>query len=337
MAEPDRLNLRVIDTHTEGMPTRVVLDGLPELAGVTVAERMASFAHEHEALRRLLTWEPRGAPTSYAALLVPAHHPDAQWGVFFAERNGLIPGCGHGTIGVVRALIDAGVVTPRGGSMEVVLETVSGLVHAVAQYEDGDWWVQLRNVPSFLLRRDLAVDVPAQGTVAVDVAFGGNFYAIVPAAELGLDLDINRAEELVRMGLDVMRAVDAVDLPIHPTNPAVRGCLHTLFTAPGVDGVDSVGTVVVYTGVIDRSPCGTGTSARMAQLHARGELAIDQDFVHSSLIGSRFVGRLVEQTVVGDQPAVVPTIRGRAWITGRGEVVLERSDPFPSGFVVNDR
>lgn len=331
------MRLRVVDTHTEGMPTRVVLDGLPELAGDTVADKMASFVRDHEPLRRLLTWEPRGAPVAYGAVLVPPDHPEAQVGVFFAERNGVLPGCGHGTIGVVRALIDEGTVTPQGDHAEVVLQTPSGLVRAVARYDEGQWWVELRMVPSFLHRRDLAVDVPGFGTVTVDVSFGGNFYAIVPAADLGLSLEVTQAPELVAAGLAVMRAVDAVDLPVHPLDPAISGCLHTLFTAPGSDGVSSAGTVVIYTGVIDRSPCGTGTSARLAQLHGRGQLGLKEDFVHSSLIGSRFVGRLVAETTVAGSPAVIPTIRGRAWITGRGELVLEPTDPFPAGFVVDER
>lgn len=298
---------------------------------------MTTFASEHEQLRRLLTWEPRGAPTSYAALLVPPDHPDAQFGVFFAERSGVLPGCGHGTIGVVRALLDAGIVAPHGDETEVVLQTPSGLVRASARRDEGDWWVELANVPSFLHRRDLRVLVPGHGEVAVDVAFGGNFYAIVPAEVLGLRLEMEHAAELARVGLAVMRAVDDADLPVHPGDPLLRGCLHTLFTGPGADEVDSAGAVVIYTGVVDRSPCGTGTSARMAQLHARGELALKQDFVHSSLIGSRFVGRLVEEVEVAGHPAVVPVIRGRAWVTGRGEIVVEESDPFPAGFVVADR
>ena len=339
------VRLSVVDTHTEGMPTRVVLSGLPELAGDTVADRMATFVRDHEPLRRLLVWEPRGAPVSYAALLVPPDSPEAQFGVFFAERNGVLPGCGHGTIGVVRALLDAGLVVPDGDVAEVVLQTPSGLVRAAASRDGGSWSVQLRNVASFLHRRDLAVDVPGHGSVTLDVAYGGNFYAIVPAAALGLSLDTAKAKDMAKdmakdiaaAGLAVMHAVDATDLPVHPSDPAIRGCLHTLFTAPGGEGVTSAGSVVIYTGVIDRSPCGTGTSARMAQLFGRGELGLEEDFVHSSLIGSRFVGRLVEQTTVGDTPAVVPTIRGRAWVTGRGELVLEDDDPFPSGFAVADR
>lgn len=329
--------LRVVDTHTEGMPTRVVLDGMPELAGATVGEKMASFVRDQEALRRLLVWEPRGAPVSYAAVLVPPDAPEAHVGVFFAERNGVLPGCGHGTIGVVRALLDEGVVAPEGDQAEVVVQTPSGLVRAAARHDGESWSVELRNVPSFLHRRDLSVDVPGFGTVVVDIAFGGNFYAVLPATDLGLTLEVEHAKELAAAGLAVMHAVDEVDLPVHPVDPAIRGCLHTLFTAPGSDGVASAGTVVIYTGVIDRSPCGTGTSARMAQLHGRGELGLKEDFVHSSLIGSRFVGRLVEETTVGDTPAVIPTIRGRAWVTGRGELVVEDSDPFPSGFVVADR
>jgi proline racemase len=224
-----------------------------------------------------------------------------------------------------------------GDAADVVLQPPSGLVRAVASFDGASWSVELRNVASFLHRRDLAIEVPGHGSVSLDVAYGGNFYAIVPASAFGLSLETAPAREIAAAGLEVMHAVDAVDLPVHPVDPSIRGCLHTLFTAPGEGGVTSAGTVVIYTGVIDRSPCGTGTSARMAQLHGRGELGLKEDFVHSSLIGSRFVGRLVEETTLGDVRAVVPTIRGRAWVTGRGELVLEDSDPFPSGFVVADR
>jgi proline racemase len=285
----------------------------------------------------MLTWEPRGAPTSYAAVLVRPDDPAAQFGVFFAERAGLLPGCGHGSIGVVRALIDAELIPTDGNAAAACLQTPTGLVHAEATRSDGDWWVTLRNVASFLHRRDLAIEVPGIGPLTVDVAYGGNFYAILPAAAVDLELDPANAATIARTGLAIMHAVDATELPIHPLDVANRGCKHTLFTAPGDGDVDSVGTVVIYTGAVDRSPCGTGTSARMAQLHARNELKIDEDFVHASIIGSRFRGRLVETTQVGGVPAVMPTISGRAWITGRGDVVVEPSDPYPGGFVVNDR
>jgi proline racemase len=193
--------------------------------------------------------------------------------------------------------------------------------------------VTLRNVPAFLARRDATVQLPG-GPLGYDLAFGGNFYAIVDAAGSGLEVDPARAPELIAHGARIMGAIEALDRPVHPADPRIGGLRHVMFTAPGRDGADARGAVSIHPGWLDRSPCGTGTSARMAQLHARGDLELGRDFVHESVIGTRFTGRLVEESEVGGMPAVVPEITGRAWITGMGEYLLDPSDPFPAGFAL---
>jgi proline racemase len=191
----------------------------------------------------------------------------------------------------------------------------------------------LRNVPSFLERRDAIVELD-DGPLVYDLAFGGNFYAIVDAASARVEVGPEHAAELIETGARVMAAIEAADRPLHPTDERIAGLRHVIFTAPGRDGADARAAVSIHPGWLDRSPCGTGTSARMAQLHARGKLALNEPFVHESVIGTRFTGRLVEETEVGGRPAVVPEITGRAWITGMGQYLLDPTDPFPAGFAL---
>jgi proline racemase len=192
--------------------------------------------------------------------------------------------------------------------------------------------VTLRNVPSFLHARDASVTVDGLGDVAYDMAFGGNFYAIVDAASVGVRVDPARSDELVERGLEVMGAINAAARPVHPEDERIAGCHHVVFHEPGRDGAHARAATSIHPGWLDRSPCGTGTSARMAQLHARGELGLGEPFVNESVIGTRFTGRLVADTTVGGRPAVVPEITGRAWITGMGQYLLDAEDPFPAGF-----
>jgi proline racemase len=192
--------------------------------------------------------------------------------------------------------------------------------------------VTIRNVPSFLLARDRTVEVPGLGTITYDMAFGGNFYALTPAAAAGLTVDPGQSAQLVDAGLAVMAAINATERPEHPADPRIAGCRHVVFHEPARDGADAVAATSIHPGWLDRSPCGTGTSARMAQLHARGELALRQPFVNESVIGTRFTGRLVGEADVAGVPAVIPEITGRAWITGMGQYLLDAEDPFPAGF-----
>ena len=214
----------------------------------------------------------------------------------------------------------------------VHLDVPAGLVEARVRVEDGRArGVTLRNVPSFLHAADRRVAVNG-GEVGYDMAFGGNFYAIVDAAEAGVVVAPERAPELIARGLDVMAAIDRVDRPVHPADARIAGCHHVVFAEPGRDGASARAATSIHPGWLDRSPCGTGTSARMAQLFARGELGLEEPFVNESVIGTRFTGRLVGVTEVAGRPAVVPEITGRAWITGMGQYLLADDDPFPAGF-----
>jgi proline racemase len=324
-----------VDSHTEGMPTRVVTDGVGTLPGDTMLERKLRFEAEKDDLRLLLMREPRGHSAMSGAILQPPTRPEADWGVLFIEVSGCLPMCGHGTIGVATVLVEQGLVEVREPETVVSLDTPAGLVQARVAVHDGRArHVTLRNVPSFLLARDRTVIVDGIGEVTYDMAYGGNFYALLPAAAAGVDVDPAQAGRLIERGLAIMAAVNRTEPPVHPADPRIAGCRHVVFHAPGRDGAHARNATAIEPGWLDRSPCGTGTSARMAQLHARGELALGEAFVNESVIGTRFTGRLLEETDVAGVPAVVPEVSGRAWITGTGEYVLDAEDPFPAGFAL---
>ena len=324
-----------VDSHTEGMPTRVVTGGVGPIPGDSMLERKLYFEQHMDALRLMLMREPRGHGAMSGAILQPPVHEEADWGVLFIEVSGCLPMCGHGTIGVATVLVERGMVEVSEPQTVVRLDTPAGLVEARVTVEDGRARsVALRNVPSFLLARDRQIELEGR-VLSYDMAFGGNFYAILPAESAGVEVDPSGASELVERGLEVMAAVNSADRPEHPADPRISGCKHVIFTAPGEDGPHSQRSATsIHPGWLDRSPCGTGTSARLAALHARGELDVGQGFVNRSVIGTRFGGRIVAETDVGGLPAVVPEITGRAWITGMGQYVLDPEDPFPEGFAL---
>jgi proline racemase len=328
-----------VDSHTEGMPTRVITSGVGVLPGATMFERMAGLASGRDDLRTLLMCEPRGHGAMSGAILQPPIRPDADVGVVFIEVSGCLPMCGHGTIGTATVLVETGMVEVTEPVTLIRLDTPAGLVEASVRVSDGRAEsVTIRNVPSYLHLRDAAVHVPGLGDVLVDVAFGGNFYALLPARSAGLEVRPSLADRLVGTGLAVMDAVNSQLDFAHPENPGISECRHVVFTEPAADGLPggrpARAAVAIHPGWLDRSPCGTGTSARMAALAARGELGLDEDFVHGSLIGRSFTGRLVGRTSVGGFPAVIPTVRGSAWLTGMGHYLLDPDDPFPAGFRV---
>ena len=324
-----------VDSHTEGMPERVITGGVGTIPGATMLERKEHFEREQDDLRLLLMREPRGHGAMSGCILQPPTRPDTDWGVLFIETAGCLPMCGHGTMGVATVLVETGMVEVREPETLVRLEVPAGLVEARVTVEGGRARsVTIRNVPAFATALDATVAVPGLGEVPYDVRFGGNFFAIVDAASVGLEVEAAAAGRLVEAGLRIMEAVNAADRPVHPQDERIAGVHHVVFTAPGRDGSDARNATAIHPGYLDRSPCGTGTSARMAQLHARGALALGEAFVNESPIGSRFTGRLVEEVTVGGRPAVVPEITGRAWITGMGQYLLDAEDPFPVGFAL---
>ncbi|MEV5597276.1 proline racemase family protein [Streptomyces sp. NPDC052496] len=327
-----------VDSHTEGMPTRVITDGVGTLPGATMADRRRYFVEHLDHLRQLLVNEPRGHAAMSGAILQPPTRPDADWGVVYIEVSGCLPMCGHGTIGVATVLVETGLVEVTEPVTTVRLDTPAGLVAARVAVRDGRAeHVTLHNVPSYAHELDAVVKVPGFGEVRYDLAYGGNFYAITPLAALGIPFAAAHLDDIIAAGLAVLAALGERDRPVHPADPAISGCRHVQFTAPGTpgpDGSDSRNAMVIHPGWLDRSPCGTGTSARMAQLHARGALPLHRPFVNESLIGTRFTGHLVGTERVGGRTAVVPTVTGRAWITGTARYVLDPTDPFPRGFVL---
>ncbi|ASU81675.1 proline racemase [Nocardiopsis gilva YIM 90087] len=325
-----------VDSHTEGMPTRVITGGVGVIPGDTMAERRHHFIEHLDHLRTLLMYEPRGHASMSGAILQPPTRSDADHGVLYIEVSGSLPMCGHGTIGVATVLVETGMVPVVEPVTTVRLDTPAGLVSADVHVENGAaTGVTLTNVPAFCVGLDRKVDVPGYGSVTYDLAYGGNFCAFVELDALGLPFDRSRKDELLTAGLAIMDAVNASpDRPVHPERPGIAGLKHVYLAASGSDAHRSRHAMAVHPGWFDRSPCGTGTSARMAQLHARGDLPLHRDFVNESFIGTAFTGRLIEETRVGGVAAVVPRITGRAWITGTAQYFLDPDDPFPGGFLL---
>ncbi|MEU8099880.1 proline racemase family protein [Streptomyces rubiginosohelvolus] len=324
-----------VDSHTEGMPTRVITGGVGVLPGATMAERRQRFMAERDGLRTLLMCEPRGHASMSGAILQPPTRPDADFGVLFIEVSGCLPMCGHGTIGVATVLVETGMVEAVEPETLIRLDTPAGLVTARVTVRDGRAEsVTLENVASYSHALDQVVEVAGFGPVRYDMAYGGNFYAIVRTEDLGIPFDRAEKGRLLDAGLAVMWAVNEQNPVVHPENPAIDVCHHVYLEAPGSTAEHSRHAMAIHPGWFDRSPCGTGTSARMAQLHARGLLKTGQDFVNESFIGSRFTGRILSETTVGGRPAVLPSVTGRAWITGTAQYLLDPADPYPEGFTM---
>jgi proline racemase len=325
--------IHAVDSHTEGMPTRVVTGGIGVLPGKTMNDRRLYVMNHRDDLRRFLVCEPRGHAAMSGTILQPPTRPDADWGVLYIEVSGLLPMCGHGTIGTATVLVETGMVEVTEPETVIRLDTPAGLVVARVAVSDGHAdSVTIENVPSFCERLDASIDVPGYGTVPYSLAFGGNYYAMVNLDDVNLPFDRARKEDILNAGLAIMDAINDQDAPCHPEIEGVDHVHHVEFIAPGSDANHSRHAMAIYPGWFDRSPCGTGTSARMAELHARGELPMDTDFINESFIGTFFVGRLIGNAKVGDHDAVIPTITGRAWVTGTAQYMLDPTDPFPAGF-----
>jgi len=327
--------IHVVDSHTEGMPTRVVVGGVGVIPGETMFERRRNFMADYDTLRTTLMYEPRGHSAMSGAILQPPCRPDADWGVIFIEVSGCLPMCGHGSMGVATVLVETGMVEVTEPLTRVRLDTPAGLVLADVAVDDGAAVaVTLTNVASFSAGLDEKVEVSDFGTVGYDMAFGGNFYAIAELEQLGIPFDRAAKDQIMAAGLSIMAAINEQQPPSHPENSEISGCHHVQLVAPGSDAHLSRHAMVIHPGWFDRSPCGTGTSARLAQLHARGLLGVGDELVNESFIGSRFSATVAEETTVAGRPAVVPRITGRAWITATAQHHLDPGDPFTGGFLI---
>jgi len=325
-----------VDAHTAGNPVRVVAGGAPPLTGATMSDRRQHFMRDYDWIRTGLMFEPRGHDVMSGSILYAPTRADADAAIVFIETSGCLPMCGHGTIGTVTVMIEEGLVTPKVEG-RLRLEVPAGIVDA--EYTRDNHGnvvdVRIRNVPAFLYQTGLSVDVPDFGRLVFDVAYGGNFYAIVESQENYRDLDDLSAFDIQKLSPVVRRLINEKYAFVHPENPTITGLRHVLWAGRAHNPSAHARNAVFYgEKAIDRSPCGTGTSARIAQLAARGQLKVGDDFVHESIIGSLFHGRVEEKTKVGGYDAVVPSIAGQAWITGHNTIFLDDRDPFVKGFSV---
>ncbi len=324
-----------IDGHTCGNPVRLVAGGGPRLDGATMIEKRAHFLAEYDWIRTGLMFEPRGHDMMSGSILYPPTRPDCDVAVLFIETSGCLPMCGHGTIGTVTMAIENGLVTPKEPG-RLRLDTPAGLV--VAEYRQEGRFVEevrLTNVPAFLHSEGLTAEVEGLGEIAVDVAYGGNFYAIVEPQANFRDMADFTAGELIGFSPKLRAALNAKYEFVHPENPAIRGLSHILWTGAPKHAEATARNAVFYgEKAIDRSPCGTGTSARMAQWAAKGRLKVGDDFVHESIIGSLFRGRVEAAASVGDRDAIVPSIGGWARQTGFNTIFIDDRDPYAHGFTV---
>lgn len=342
--------ITAIDAHAAGEPGRVIVGGVLDVPGKTMFEKMVHLRTHGDDLRKRMLREPRGYPALCCNVVMPPTHPEADAGFIIMEQMEYPPMSGSNTICTATVLLETGMIPMKEPVTEFTLEAPAGLVRIRAEVSGGKARsITFRNVPAFAVHLDAKVEVPSLGTVTVDVAYGGMFYVIVDAEPLGLRITPDEGRDIARLG-EMIKAATREQLPVvHPENPGISGVTIAEFSGPATRADAAMkNTVVVssgeldwdrpdsWTGILDRSPCGTGTCAKMATLHARGRLGLNQDFRHEGILGTVFTGRLVEETRVGPYPAVVPTITGSAWIYAITQYVLDAEDPFPEGFTVGD-
>ncbi len=326
-----------IDAHTCGNPVRVVKNGGPELVGASMSEKRQHFLKEYDWIRKGLMFEPRGHDMMSGSILYPPHDPENDFAILFIETSGCLPMCGHGTIGTITIAIEEGLVVPKVPG-EVRMETPAGLVEIEYQ-QNGKRveWVKLKNVKSFLAASGLEVECPELGTLHFDVAYGGNFYAIVDPQDNFPGIQEVTASKVVQWSQEVRKRINEKypDRFVHPLDNTIRNVSHMLWTGDTLDPSSSGRNAVFYGDkAIDRSPCGTGTSARMAQLNAKGMLDVGVEYIHESFIGSKFIGKIEKVSEINGIPAIVPSVKGWARIYGHNTITIDDDDPYAHGFQV---
>jgi proline racemase len=342
--------IHAVDLHACGEPGRVIVGGVLDVPGRSMFEKMQYLASRQDGLRKRMLREPRGYPAANCNLVLPPTRPEADAGFVIMEQVEYPPMSGTNTICVTTALLEIGMVPMREPVTDLRLETPAGLIDVRAECHNGKvTGVTFRNVPAFAVHLDAPIEVPTLGRVVVDVAWGGMFYVIADAAPFGLALTPDEGRDITRIG-ELIKAAAREQLPVaHPDNPAIKDVTIAQLSGPPAAAHNHRRNAVVvstgaldwnrpstWTGALDRSPCGTGTCAKMATLHARGALPIGQPFRHEGVLGTVFTGMLLEETAIGPYRAVVPQLSGRAWITGFAQYVVDPTDPFPEGFTVGD-
>ncbi len=323
-----------IDAHAAGEPLRIVTAGAPVLPGATILERRRAMAAHHDELRRILLFEPRGHADMYGAILTPPVTAEADFGVLFLTNEGYSTMCGHGVIALTTVLLETGMLPRQEPETNVGYDSPAGLIRARATaVGEHVTAVAFQNVPSFQYAKSVPIEI-STGPLEVDIAYGGAFYVLVDAAALGVSVRPDQVGELTRFGIEVKRAVDAKLDVRHPLEPELAGIYGTIISDAPAAGGDGRNITIYAEGAVDRSPCGTGTSAKLANLYANGEIGLDQPYVHESVIDTTFTGRVLAETTVADKPAVATEISGRGFITGFHQFVVADDDPTGGGFLV---
>ncbi|MEA5403781.1 4-hydroxyproline epimerase [Arcicella sp. DC2W] len=325
-----------IDAHTCGNPVRLVAGGGPTLIGENMSEKRQHFLKEYDWIRQGLMFEPRGHDMMSGSILFPPHSSENDVAVLFIETSGCLPMCGHGTIGTITIAVEEGLIIPKTPGV-IRMEAPAGLVMIEYKQEGKKVKsVKLTNVASFLAAENITVECPDLGTLTVDVSYGGNFYAIVDVQENFKGLQHYTADQLISWSRVMRKRINEQYTFVHPDNETINGCSHILWTGDVLDPSSTARNAVFYGDkAIDRSPCGTGTSARMAQWYAKGKLKMGDNFIHESIIGSKFIGRIEEETTVGGKPAIRPSIEGWARIYGYNTINIDdEDDPYAFGFQV---
>ncbi|WP_163514332.1 4-hydroxyproline epimerase [Gelidibacter japonicus] len=327
-----------IDAHTCGNPVRVVREGNPNLIGNSISEKRQHFLKEYDWIRKGLMFEPRGHDMMSGSMLFPPDNPENDFAILFIETSGCLPMCGHGTIGTITIAIEEGLVQPKAPG-RIRMEAPAGLVEIEYQQTGTKVdWVKLTNVKSYLAAQNLTVECPELGELSFDVAYGGNYYAIVDEQQNFSGIQNFSASKIIQFSQVVRQRINEKypNKFIHPENEAIRDVTHLQWTGAPIDPLSSGRNAVFYGDkAIDRSPCGTGTSARLAQLYAKGKLKVGEDYIHESFIGSKFVGRVERETTLNDNLAIIPSIKGWAKIYGHNTITIDsEDDPYAFGFQV---
>ncbi len=329
-------HITTLDMHTAGEPLRIIIDGLPEIPGGTILQKRRFMKENLDWLRTALMWEPRGHADMYGCILTEPVSPEADFGVFFLHNEGYSTMCGHAILALTRAAAELGLAERRDPVTAIGIDTPAGLVRGEALWrENRIEEVRFCNVPSFVLVQDGKVEIPGLGDIRYDIAFGGAFYAFVQAQDVGLELGPEHFREIIEKGMAIKRAVAAREEIRHPFEEDLNFLYGTIFIeAPHSTRAHSRNVCVFAEGEVDRSPTGTGVSARMALHHARGEIGIDEPMIIESIIGTTFTGRIKETVTFGEHKAVIPEVTGMAYITGRNYFAIDPEDPLREGFIL---
>lgn len=328
-----RKSVHVIDTHTAGQATRIIVGGIPVLKGKTMMEKKEYFKNNCDDIRRMLMHEPRGHADMFGAVLTEPIDERADYGMIFLDGVGCLNMCGHGTIGVATALVETEMVKVTEPITKLTLESPAGLIEVTVEVDQGKAVnVSFKNVPAFLYKKDVKVTVPELGTVTMDISFGGNFFAIVKAADIAVEIAPKNVKDIIPKALNIMKAVNEQIEIKHPELDIDSVDLVEIYGPAKSPDADNQNVVVLGEGEVDRSPCGTGTCAKIATLVAREQLPLDQDFVYESILQTKFIAKAVGTAKIGDYEGIIPQITGSAYITGFNHLVQDPSDPLEYGF-----